>query len=169
VICYHNRATPAPPCRTQLLSAKSHRNAVVAEFGPPIYDNVPKERVNRCESTRLPFLMFLAFGFATCIAAPQPTIAQGIDPFGPYGAPTLSPYLDLLRQDGGVLPNYQQFVRPQLRLRRALRSQQSAIERQRREIGQLRRSPPRTRPGFTTGVRAGFLQYGRFYPGLDPR
>jgi len=83
--------------------------------------------------------------------------------------PTLSPYLDLLRNDGGVLPNYQQFVRPRLQLRSNLAQQAQAIERQRRAINTLnRRTLNTSRPtGATTGVRSGFLQYSTFYPALN--
>ena len=41
--------------------------------------------------------------------------------------PTISPYLDLLREPTGPLPNYYQFVRPKLDTQGAFRRQQSSI------------------------------------------
>ncbi|MEM6365860.1 MAG: hypothetical protein AAF745_15640 [Planctomycetota bacterium] len=86
-------------------------------------------------------------------------------------SPTLSPYLGLLRTDGGVLPNYQLFVRPRIELQQRLRQQAAAINQQRRVLNTLqdqRRGIP-SGPPATTGVRAGFLRYSTFYPNLNRR
>ena len=81
-------------------------------------------------------------------------------------APTLSPYLDLLRRDSGVLPNFQQFVRPQLRLTQRLQAQSQSIQRQQQAINLVNRrvnTLQQTPQQATTGVQTGFLQYSTFY------
>lgn len=80
--------------------------------------------------------------------------------------PTLSPYLDLFRRDGGALPNYYTFVRPK---QNVLRFQQN----QRRINSQLERSVvglQQEQQAFqAAGVRAtgntgAYLNYSHFYP-----
>lgn len=41
--------------------------------------------------------------------------------------PTVSPYLDLLREPTGVLPNYYELVRPKLQIQETFRQQQARI------------------------------------------
>ncbi|WP_145301985.1 hypothetical protein [Crateriforma conspicua] len=110
--------------------------------------------------TLLTFLVLASTG-AIC--------GQGIGSSYPR-SPTLSPYLDLLRNDGGVLPNYQQFVRPKIQLRAQIERQNYEIQRQRRAIRSLDRrvSTPQAPGNLTTGVRASFLRYSTFYPSLNP-
>lgn len=87
-------------------------------------------------------------------------------------SPTLSPYLGLLREESGVLPNYYQFVRPQQQIQQSLSAQAGAIERQRQELGQIERrlgnslsQQDRRRNGSAiTGSGSGFLRYSHFYP-----
>ena len=96
--------------------------------------------------------------------------AQGISVGpAPGTTQTFSPYLGLLRTGGGILPNYQQFVRPRLQLQDTLNRQQQAI---RLQAGQLRATQRRVSTlkdpsALTTGVRSGFLQYSTFYPSLQ--
>jgi hypothetical protein len=101
-----------------------------------------------------------------------PAQAQGtaVGP-APGATPTLSPYLGLLRSRSGVLPNYQQFVRPQIQLRSTLSRQQRAIDLQSRSIRAVDRrvSTLRDPRDSTTGVRSGFRQYSTFYPALSER
>lgn len=88
--------------------------------------------------------------------------------------PTVSPYLNLLRNDGiSGIANYQTLVRPQieqrelavqqenenLRLQRQLNSQQTSIEGIQRQ---------RAQRVFSTGHRTRFMNYGDFFPGFAP-
>ncbi|WP_146600127.1 hypothetical protein [Novipirellula aureliae] len=99
-------------------------------------------------------------------ASAQGIVVGGRGQFAP--SPTLSPYLDLLRFNGGVLPNYQQFVRPQIRLRETLVQQSTTIQQQQRTIRSMQsRVATPNRQNATTGVHAGFLQYSTFYPSLQ--
>ena len=97
--------------------------------------------------------------------------AQGVG-FGPSSqfapTPTLSPYLDLLRTNTGPLPNYQQFVRPRIQLRRTLVQQANQINRFRTapSTSRIDAADPRR---LTTGVRTRFLHYSTFYPALEQR
>ncbi|MEM9366175.1 MAG: hypothetical protein AAGD07_09270 [Planctomycetota bacterium] len=110
---------------------------------------------------------------AAVLVSTSAELSHGQSPvLGPTGGytrtPTLSPYLDLLRFNGGVLPNYQQFVRPRLELNRTLQSQARQIDRQNRALYQLNRQISRpTAQGTETGVRSGFLQYSTYYPALQ--
>ncbi|WP_149498591.1 hypothetical protein [Roseiconus lacunae] len=101
----------------------------------------------------------------------SPAIVQSQSPLGTYTrTPTLSPYLDLLRTDSGVLPNYQQFVRPRLQLQQQLQSQAQQLDRQSRAIRSInqRVTQPTVR-GTETGTSTRFLNYSTFYPGLQRR
>jgi hypothetical protein len=82
--------------------------------------------------------------------------------------PTFSPYLDLLRTDGGVLPNYFQFVRPQQRIVSDLQRQDRALRRNEQAIRSVERrvNAADTRP---TGVGGGYFNFSHFYPGLGAR
>ena len=87
-------------------------------------------------------------------------------------SPTFSPYLGLLRNDGGPLPNYFQFVRPRTQLLDTLRSQDRAIQRERQRIQSVnRRIDTLQQQGRTdvrpTGVSGGFMHYSHFYPELN--
>ena len=87
---------------------------------------------------RAKFLGVLVFG-VVAVAFAEITFGQA--PHGPnylpsaIRRPTLSPWLDLFRDDTGVLPNYHQFVRPQQRLRGYLGQQYRHMQ---REATQLR-------------------------------
>lgn len=98
--------------------------------------------------------------------------AQNGFPVGPAGyqsTPTLSPYLGLLRADSGPLPNYQQFVRPRLRLQNAIAQQSRAIQRQDTSIRALTQQLNRPAPRDGRRRAARFLNYSTFYPGLPQR
>ena len=130
----------------------------------------------------------LLFGLAAVLGTISAAEAQqqyGQDRYRPSPRPTFSPWLDLYRQDHGVLPNYHQFVRPkfeqQRRLReeerwrheqdRLMRQQQAEMQRmeQRQQAGlqaaqeQSQRFQPRpTQFGYPTGKGSGFMRYGYF-------
>lgn len=88
-----------------------------------------------------------------------------------FNSPTVSPYLNLLRPQGGVaIPNYQALVRPQLQ-------QQQINQQQGRQLQQLQR---RTYQGpssqssagapiaiRSTGHTTGFMNYSAYYPQLQ--
>ncbi|MEO1525483.1 MAG: hypothetical protein AAFX06_08600 [Planctomycetota bacterium] len=112
------------------------------------------------------FTLMLLFSSAS-----QAQTGIQLGPAGIPSTPTLSPYLGLLRTDSGPLPNYQQFVRPRLQLRRQLTQQSQAIERQNRTLRslnqQLNRPTPRAANGMQRAAR--FLDYSTFYPTLQLR
>jgi hypothetical protein len=86
--------------------------------------------------------------------------------------PTISPYLDLLAEPRGPLPNYFQLVRPRQQLRNALQRQEIAIQRQQQTLQTLdRRLDSSLRLGGVapTGVQGGYVDYSHFYPGLSRR
>lgn len=97
------------------------------------------------------------------------SFGQGSATFPP--SPTLSPYLGLLRRGDGVLPNYHQFVRPQLQVRRSLAAQNRSLQLQRAGLTSLNRrlnafQSQASRPA-ATGSSAGFFRYSHFYPALS--
>jgi hypothetical protein len=108
------------------------------------------------------------------LSAPTAVMGQQItrprNPTASTFRPTFSPYLNLLRADTGVLPNYQQFVRPEQLLL-------NSIQRQDREIRQTQqavRSVDRRIDSFRsqgsvapTGVRGEFLNYSHFFPSMN--
>lgn len=88
-------------------------------------------------------------------------------------SPAFSPYLGLLRNDGGPLPNYFQFVRPRTQLLDTLRAQDRAIQRERQRIQTVDRridslqQQQRLNQVRPTGVSGGFFRYSHFYPELN--
>jgi len=102
--------------------------------------------------------------------------------------PTLSPWLDLYREDGGVVDPYNEFVRPQFRMQRylleqdrqthqqqqqlrqlqpQLRQMQQQQQRQQTQLQELQQQQPgqmTPRQGFATptGIGAGYMSYGGF-------
>jgi hypothetical protein len=100
--------------------------------------------------------------------------ASGSKPFGNYSpAPTVSPYLNLFREDldGESDLNYQTLVQPQLR-------QQAINERQQRDsmamaqrlqaIGaQSDFNPAGSRAMPATGHQTVFMYYGHYYPAMN--
>ena len=84
--------------------------------------------------------------------------------------PTVSPYLELLRQGGAPiqgLPTYQTRVQPQLQQGRVNRQQQAQIQRLQAQVA---RQGTLERGGAfelrTTGHRSFFMNYSHFYTGL---
>lgn len=128
------------------------------------------DAVRGCASSK--YILLIALSAAMFLATGStPAHAQGISVGpAPGTTQTFSPYLGLLRSGGGILPNYQQFVRPRLQLQDTLNRQQQALKLQANELQatQRRVSTLRDPSGLTTGVRSGFLQYSTFYPGLQP-
>ena len=86
--------------------------------------------------------------------------------------PTLSPYLNYFRLNTGVLPNYQQFVRPQINLQKTLQQQQAQIRSGQNSLKDLnskveqRFSKPTVSP---TGHGATFRNYSHYFPKLQRR
>ncbi len=95
--------------------------------------------------------------------------------------PTISPWLDLYREDGGVVDNYHQFVRPKFRMQKYLLQQDRQAHQQRVQMRQMQQNQQRQqdelenlqnpqqiplpeREGFKsqTGIGAGFMSYGGF-------
>jgi len=77
--------------------------------------------------------------------------------------PALSPYLDYFRTDTGLLPRYQQFVRPKQRLL-------SETNRNRQAVNWLQSSAQETARRFeaeqvrSTGRGGSYMNYLHFYP-----
>ena len=89
-------------------------------------------------------------------------------PYSPYqpARPTISPWFNLYRRDGGVLDNYHTFVRPEVQLRNTLRQQEYDINRQGMDIQSMRQNMSGmqralgTRP---TGAGSMFMNYSHYY------
>lgn len=82
----------------------------------------------------------------------------------PYG-PTLSPYLEYLRAQPGVIPNYYQFIRPQRELRQTLNQYDRTLTQEQRQIRQLEGQLHQIKesPAAPTGTGATFQNYSHYY------
>ncbi len=102
--------------------------------------------------------------FAAVPASAVPARGQQPREYGPppLRAPAVSPYLNLLRPDAGVIPNYYSLVRPELELRSYAQSQGMALRRLQQQV-RSGRSDSRQ----TTGHPSYFLNYSRYYPGFS--
>jgi hypothetical protein len=105
-------------------------------------------------------------------SAPQQPIARQIKPFNTiYREPTISPYMNLYREekDSEAAPNYFAFVRPQLDQIEANRAQHGEIQKLERQLQGRSRVPttPQYQPSGATG-RSGPARYmdtAQFYGG----
>lgn len=91
-------------------------------------------------------------------------------PYVSPAGPTISPYLNLFRQDvGGIYDPYNQYVLPaqqaQSRLNQAMRQQQLEANQLRSNIGQLQGELKQIREtgAAPTGVGAKFMNHGQFF------
>jgi hypothetical protein len=85
--------------------------------------------------------------------------------------PTVSPYLNLLRRDGAINPNYQTLVRPQIEFRQAAELQQFELQRVQQQLNVQRASIDAIRQQqsqrvFETGHTTRFMNLGGFFPGF---
>lgn len=108
--------------------------------------------------------------FALVLLPQLPAAAQQrIERYQPPSRPTLSPYLDLFRQDSGLVDPYNAFVVPRRRMEAQARQFQSEIGAQQRTINQLQGElqgalqmrPTGARP---TGTGGTFMNFSHFYP-----
>lgn len=115
---------------------------------------------------------------ALCVIALSATLAEA-GPYRSYGSygpprirPGLSPYLDLFRQDTGALPNYYQFVRPQVRLQNIVTQQYNTsmiLGTRTTRLEQDITGEFRTRSSAApTGNYGGFQNYSHFYSRRQP-
>jgi hypothetical protein len=84
--------------------------------------------------------------------------------------PTVSPYLNLLRRDGGALTNYQGLVRPMQRQSSINRQNAEALRRQQVslvELGNQATDRQRVAEIRQTGSEASFLNYSHFFPQIS--
>ena len=110
-------------------------------------------------------LMLLVACVAVC--AERPATAQYPRDALP---PTFSPWLNLYRRDSGPLGPYLGDVRPEQRLRRTIRNQEAAIQRQGASIsaiGQQVNQWGRTGTIRATGTGSGFMNYANRYQNLS--
>lgn len=80
--------------------------------------------------------------------------------------PTLSPWFNLYRSEGGALDNYHSFVRPEQQLRRTLTQQESAIRQQGaslRTLGGQMSSMQQAYPTRPTGTGSTFMNFSHYY------
>ena len=81
--------------------------------------------------------------------------------------PTVSPYLNLLRDDRGVgLPNYQALVKPRLEQRERERRQRANMNRMQQQVNTMQSDLRREAPIHTTGHPTRFMNYSHYYPTL---
>lgn len=87
--------------------------------------------------------------------------------------PTVSPYLNLLRNDGiNGIANYQTLVRPQLQFREQAIVQERQIERVQQRINVQQSTiediqQQRAQRVFSTGHPTRFMNYQSYYPGFS--
>jgi hypothetical protein len=111
-----------------------------------------------------PRIMLLGLVVVAALAVPRmawaqyPGIASGHSD-NPNG-PTVSPYLNLLQNPGGNLPNYQTLVKPLVDQGNALQRQGGAIQRLQQSQGFGGGAGGRQGTGHTTY----FMNYSHFYP-----
>lgn len=100
------------------------------------------------------------------VTAPPAASLYGQSPRFAHPAPQrgpLSPYLDLLRVDAGLLPPYHAFVQPQRTVQHRLAQQQQAIELLHAQISQAPVSPSPSPSERTTGGGGRFQTYLHYY------
>ena len=138
-----------------------------------------------------PFILILLAG-ATCVLAAETALAQtsGVNRRSFYqgrssfrhntdylrqsfSRPTVSPYLNLLREDGVGLPTYHTTVRPALQQRSTNRQQALAIRRVQDQFTSVIVAQQSGR-GQRTGIRATghatqFMNFLHYYPGFRRR
>ena len=80
--------------------------------------------------------------------------------------PPLSPWLSLFNENrGGILPNYQTFVVPQMQVQREFAQQERQIQQQQAQINKALNAP-KNRPSYSPSRGAGYRQYLHYYQGL---
>jgi hypothetical protein len=89
--------------------------------------------------------------------------AQHPGPGRNISRPTISPYLQLLRTQDPILPNYHLYVRPRVELRNELSQGRASVQQlnQRVTAQSQRFAASAARP---TGGAGGYLNYLHFYP-----
>ena len=128
-------------------------------------------------SRRTPLFVGLIFGFLVFPASWAKAQSVSRNPARQifeqqtYRRPTVSPYLNLLREQGLGLPTYQTLVRPQLQQQRANQQQTRQIQQLQLEVAQNAASSQAgevtLRP---TGHQTAFRNFGHFYPRMpQPR
>lgn len=83
--------------------------------------------------------------------------------------PTVSPYLNLFRNDNNAVPNYHLYVRP-IEQQRAINEQQQAVNRAQLQTAQrVGQELKQVQQGSAapTGIGGGYGNYLHFYPGLQ--
>lgn len=104
-----------------------------------------------------------AIAITTIVAADA---AFGQNPRLKYPVPergTLSPYLDLLRVDAGVLPPYHTFVQPRRVVQHQLSQQRQAISLLQTEVARAPHSSSGPFSDRPTGVGGRFQSYLHYY------
>lgn len=106
-------------------------------------------------------IIFLVVGATLLATAPAYSQQRYRSPYGP----TMSPYLEYLRAQPGVIPNYYQFIRPQRELRQTLNQYDRTLTQEQRQIQQLEGEIQRIKesPAAATGTGATFQNYSHYY------
>jgi hypothetical protein len=110
-------------------------------------------------------VLFAALAGLLCLAAEASAQApRGISPYGGRytpSRPTLSPYLNLFRNQRGPIPNYHLYVRPILQ-QESINAQYGAA------VQQLEQgfSQSQTTPHGPTGIGSGYRNFSHYYSGL---
>lgn len=100
------------------------------------------------------FAVFAGMGLASSTLSAQGTTRRGDE----FRSPTVSPYLDLLRQDSGYLPNYHTFVRPKIETRRQQIGQWQSINQLQRRVSTFQQQGE-IRPTGQGGYFNNYLHY----------
>ena len=113
---------------------------------------------------RLQFVFALLTGVVVMLSSSQAHAQVGYMPY--QDRPTLSPWLDLYRDDPGPVGPYLSNVRPQQRLLGTLSQQRMDLQRQGTAVSALQRqlAQPRQTMAGPTGIGAMFMNYSHYFP-----
>lgn len=111
-----------------------------------------------------------ALAFSCVLATSRFSSAQNAVPRYQPSRPTVSPYLNLLRNDSGAIPNYYSLVRPQQQQIATNQQQQIELTRQRQQLESLNNNLLRVQEPTirATGIGSGFQDYSHFFPRAAP-
>ena len=115
-----------------------------------------------------PSVLLLALIGAWCVlVSSRSVVAQNQVPRYRPSRPTVSPYMNLFREDRGPLSNYHTYVRPMLEQQSVNYRQQSATQQLQQHVQALQQQGQQYGPAEVspTGIGATFMNRLHYYPG----
>ena len=117
-----------------------------------------------------PSVLVLALLVACCVlVSSRSAAAQTQVPRYRPARPTVSPYMNLFRENRGPLPNYHTYVRPMLQQRSTNYQQQFATQQLQQQVQALQQQGRQYGPAQVapTGIGATFMNRSHYYPGYQ--